>query len=38
MQLVQAFGGEDMIHVLPDFEGETNVAVMTCDDFMTRCY
>ena len=24
-----AFGGEDMIHVLPDFEGEPNVKVMT---------
>ena len=27
-----------MIHVLPEFEGEKDVAVMTCDDFMTRCY
>jgi hypothetical protein len=33
-----AFGGEDMIHVLPDFEGEPNVKVMTADDFLTRCY
>ena len=34
----QTFGGEDMIHVLEDFEGESNVEVMTADDFITRCY
>ena len=34
----QTFGGEDMIHVLPEFEGEQNVEVMTSDDFFTRCY
>lgn len=27
-----------MIHVLPEFEGEPNVQVMTADDFITRCY
>lgn len=27
-----------MIHVLPNFEGEENVEVMTADDFLTRCY
>ena len=34
----QTFGGEDMIHVLEEFERERNVEVMTADDFMTRCY
>jgi hypothetical protein len=32
-----AFGGEDMIHVLENFENEENVKVMTPDDFFTRC-
>ena len=27
-----------MIHVLPEFDGEENVEVMTSDDFVTRCY
>jgi len=34
----QTFGGEDMIHVLEEFEGQENVEVMTADDFITRCY
>jgi len=34
----QTFGGDDMIHVLDEFEGQENVEVMTADDFMTRCY
>ena len=34
----QTFGGEDIIYNLPEFEGETNVEVMTADDFITRCY
>ena len=32
------FGSEDLIHVLEEFEGEQDVAVMTADDFITRCY
>jgi len=32
------FGSEDIIHVLEEFEGESNVCVMTADDFLTRCY
>jgi hypothetical protein len=32
------FGSEDLIHVLEEFEGEKDVAVMTADDFITRCY
>ena len=38
MTVRQTFGGDDMIHVLDDFEGEENVEVMTADDFITRCY
>ncbi len=34
----ETFGNDDMIHILEDFEGEANVAVMTADDFVTRCY
>lgn len=34
----QTFGGDDMIHVLEEFEDEQNVEVMTADDFITRCY
>ena len=34
----QTFGGDDMIHVLEEFEDEQNVEVMTADDFVTRCY
>lgn len=34
----QTFGGDDMIHVLEEFEDEKNVEVMTADDFLTRCY
>lgn len=34
----QTFGGDDMIHVLEEFEDEQNVEVMTADDFLTRCY
>ena len=34
----KTFGGDDIIYVLPEFEGETNVEVMTADDFITRCY
>jgi hypothetical protein len=34
----QTFGGDDMIHVLEEFEREKNVEVMTADDFLTRCY
>ena len=34
----QTFGGEDIIYVLEEFEGEQNVEVMTADDFITRCY
>ena len=34
----QTFGGDDMIHVLEEFEEEKNVEVMTADDFLTRCY
>ena len=34
----QTFGGDDMIHILEEFEGQENVAVMTADDFITRCY
>ena len=34
----ETFGGEDIIHVLEEFEGEQNVEVMTADDFLTRCY
>lgn len=33
----QTFGGEDIIYNLPEFDGETNVEVMTADDFLTRC-
>lgn len=32
-----AFGGDDMIHVLEEFEDQTNVKVMTIDDFVVRC-
>ena len=32
------FGSEDIIHVLEEFEGESNVCVMTADDFLTRCH
>lgn len=38
MSVRDAFGQEDMIHVLPEFDGEENVEVMTSDDFVTRCY
>jgi len=34
----QTFGGDDIIYNLEEFEGETNVEVMTADDFITRCY
>ena len=34
----ESFGGDDMIHVLEEFERERNVEVMTADDFLTRCY
>ena len=34
----KTFGGDDIIYVLPEFEGEPNVEVMTADDFITRCY
>jgi len=34
----QTFGGDDMIHILEEFEDEKNVEVMTADDFLTRCY
>ena len=27
-----------MIHVLPEFDGDQNVEVLTADDFLTRCY
>lgn len=37
LKMEQTFGHEDMIHVLPEFEGDTNVMVMTADDFLTRC-
>lgn len=33
----QTFGGEDVVHILPEFDGEQNVAVLTADDFLTRC-
>ena len=33
----QTFGHEDMIHILPEFEGDQDVQVMTADDFLTRC-
>lgn len=26
-----------MIHILPEFEGDLDVPVMTADDFLTRC-
>jgi hypothetical protein len=38
LSVASTFGSEDMIHVLPNFEGEENVEVMTADDFLTRCY
>lgn len=38
LNVANTFGSEDMIHVLPNFEGEDNVEVMTADDFLTRCY
>lgn len=38
LSVEQTFGGEDVIHILPEFDGEENVAVLTADDFMTRCY
>ena len=38
MSVRDIFGQEDIIHVLPEFDGEENVEVMTCDDFVTRCY
>lgn len=38
LSVANTFGSEDMIHVLPNFEGEDNVEVMTADDFLTRCY
>ena len=34
----QTFGGNDVIHVLEEFDGEQNVQVLTGDDFLTRCY
>jgi len=34
----ETFGSEDIIHILEDFEGESNVGVMTADDFLTRCH
>ena len=34
LNVVNTFGSEDMIHVLPNFEGEENVEVMTADDFL----
>jgi hypothetical protein len=34
----ETFGSEDIIHILKDFEGESNVGVMTADDFLTRCH
>ena len=36
--MYQTFGGEDVIHVLPEFDGDVNVEVLTADDFLTRCY
>ena len=33
----QTFGGDDVIHMLEEFDGEQNVAVLTADDFLTRC-
>ena len=38
LSVEQTFGGDDVIHILPEFDGEQNVAVLTADDFMTRCY
>jgi hypothetical protein len=33
LHLSQVFGQEDMIHVLPHYESDTEVKVMTADDF-----
>ena len=32
-----AFGGDDIVHILPEFEEETQVRVLTASDFLTRC-
>jgi hypothetical protein len=37
LSVTDAFGGDDMIHVLEEFEGQRNVKVMTIDDFVVRC-
>lgn len=31
------FGSEEIVHILEEFEDEHNVAVITADDFLTRC-
>lgn len=36
--VAQEFDSEEMLHVLDHFEGDTQVKVMTADDFITRCY
>ena len=36
LSVIDAFGGDDMIHVLEDLEGQQNVKVMTIDDFVVR--
>jgi hypothetical protein len=37
LSVTDAFGGDDMIHVLEEFENQQNVKVMTIDDFVVRC-
>lgn len=37
VSVTETFGMEEMLHVLPEFEGEQGVRVMTADDFLTRC-
>ena len=37
LSVTDAFGGDDMIHVLEEFENQRNVKVMTIDDFVVRC-
>lgn len=38
LTVMQVFGGDDIIHVLDEFDGEPEVKVMTADDFITRAY
>lgn len=37
LTVLTAFGGDDIVHVLPEFENEKEVRVLTASDFLTRC-